>query len=156
MPRPPPRWRRSTDIVGNSVTFSVADSAEAIAGAAAGLSTMDHADRLSSIVADNDTVADVLTYGAGLASLGATATIHDSAAHVSANLDALEFLSGNGGVVTGITLSDSGTPDIGLTLLQITADANVLGLISSRSNMPSPTPRRSSLPIWALAAVRTS
>jgi hypothetical protein len=120
--------------LGNDVTFSVADTAEAIADAATGLGTMNDAGRLSSIVAGNESVADVLTYGATLASLGANATIDDSAAHVSAHLDALELLSGDGGVVTGITLSDGGTPDITLSLLQLTSDATVLGLISSGFN----------------------
>ncbi len=114
--------------LGTGITLSVTDTAVAIAGAAAGLGTLEGDHKLSSITADNDTVADVLAHSTALASLGATATIHDSAAAVSAHLDALEALAG--GVLTGITLTDGGTPDIAVSLQQITSDADVLGLIS--------------------------
>ncbi len=115
--------------LGTGVTLSVTDTAAAIAAAADGLSELQTNGEISSITAANETVADVLTYAGTLASLRATATISDSAAHVSAHLDALEPLAG-ASLVTAIALTDGGTPDITLTLQQITPDRDVLDLIS--------------------------
>ena len=122
--------------LGNGVKLSVSDTAAAIDAAASGLGTLVGDDRISSITSDDQTVANVLAYGATLATLGAKATISDSAAHVSAHLDALEPLSvgGGSGVVTQITLTDGGTPDIALSVQQITSDADVLGRISGAYN----------------------
>ena len=122
--------------LGTGVKLSVTDTAAAIDAAASGLGTLVGDDRISSITSDDQTVANVLAYGATLATLGAKATISDSAAHVSAHLDALEPLSvgGGSGVVTQITLTDGGTPDIALSVQQITSDADVLGRISGAYN----------------------
>ena len=117
--------------LGTGVTLSVTDTAAAITGAATGLGMLLADGRLGAVVAADETVAHVLSYGAALAGLGATATISDSAANVSGSLDALEALGG--GVVTQIALSDGGTPDIAVSLHQITSDAGVLGLISPGS-----------------------
>ena len=64
----------------------------------------------AAVVAVNETAADVVAHSAALASLGAQAMIVDSAAAVSANLDALQaFLDAGGGLGT-ITLTDGGSP----------------------------------------------
>ncbi len=116
------------------VELSVTDTAAAIAGAAVGLGALQIDGKLDSVTVDNATAADVVTYGATLAGLDAKATISDSAAHVSAHLDALELLSGSGGMLTQITLTDGGTPDIALSVQQIGSDADVLARISGSFN----------------------
>ncbi len=116
--------------LGTDVTLNVADTATHIDGHLAGLDTLQTDLRLGSVTAAGETAADVVLYGTMLAGLGGTATIDDSAAAVSAHLDALEPFCGGGGVVTQITLNDGGTPDIGLSLAQVTTDAAVLGRIA--------------------------
>ncbi|HTW68388.1 MAG TPA: hypothetical protein VME47_00755, partial [Acetobacteraceae bacterium] len=111
-------------------TIAVADTAAAIAGAVAGLTTLLNAGVLGAVSAANQTAAAVATNGAALESLHGTATISDSAAGVSAQLAALDPLVTDG-VLTAITLTDSGTPAIALSLNQVTTDAAVLDLIKT-------------------------
>ena len=115
------------DNLGIGVVIDVADNAAAIAGAAGGLGTLQTAGHISSVTAAGQTAADIVTYGATLSGLGATATISDTAAQVSQNLDALEAYSHAGGLVRGITLSDSG--DVAVSIGQFTSDSDVLGWI---------------------------
>ena len=57
-------------------------------------------------------------------------TVVDSAAEVSANLDALQTMAAAGDL-SSITLTDSATPTLTLTPQQLTSDAGVLGKIIS-------------------------
>ncbi|HEY1930459.1 MAG TPA: hypothetical protein VGG99_00460, partial [Acetobacteraceae bacterium] len=111
--------------LGLGVTLNVADSAAAIAGAATSLGLLSDDGKLGTVTAAAQLAADIVTYGATLATLGATATIDDSAEHVSTYLDALEPFAG--GLLTGITLNDNA--DISVSIGQFTTDANVLALI---------------------------
>ena len=117
--------------LASGTMLNVTDTANGIAGATGSLGTLISDGLISSITAANDSASDVVANATTLAIVGATATIHDSAAQITANLDALEPLSGNGGVLTGITLNGVGTADIGVSLGQLTTDATVLALISS-------------------------
>ena len=56
-----------------------------------------------------------------------TVAVTDTAADVAANLDALQALGTN---LTGITLTDTGTPTIAITQAQLTADAGALAAIA--------------------------
>ena len=115
--------------LGNGVTLAVTDSAGGIVAVASGLATLQADGRLASVTAANDTAAHVIAGGATLASLGATATIDDSAADVTAQLDALEVLSTDG-ILQGVTLDDGGSPTVTVSVEQITSDAGVLALIT--------------------------
>ena len=108
--------------------LTVSDTAAAIDAAGSGLATMQTDGRISSIVAPNETVADVLTHGSALVSLGATATVLDTAAHVNAALDGLEALHT---AVTSIVLSDGATPTLTVTIAELSDDSAVLASIVS-------------------------
>jgi hypothetical protein len=62
---------------------------------------------------------------AGISSVAIT----DTAANVSANLDALEALAETG-ELTSVTLSDSGTPSLSVTQVQLVNDTNALAAIT--------------------------
>lgn len=75
-----------------------------------------------------DTVADVLANSAGLAGAGSTSQlILDTAANVAANIDAIKADTS----IRAISLTDSGTPTLSLTVAQTIGDASVLGLIAN-------------------------
>lgn len=77
----------------------------------------------------------------------ASIAVADTAAHVSAALDTLESLAASR-LLTGITLTDVGTPSLGITAAQQTADADALALISSAHTISITTP-----PLTAAAAL---
>ena len=111
---------------GLGVQLLVHGTVAAIVAATAELTALQADSRLAGVVAVNETAEHVVAESAALAGLGAQATILDSAAAVSANLDALQaFLDAGGGLGT-ITLTDGGSPSIALSVAQITADAGVL------------------------------
>jgi hypothetical protein len=117
--------------LSDGVSFQVVDSAAAIAAVAGNLIQLRADSHLGSVVADDQSVSSIVAYGGTLASLGATATISDTAAAVNANLDALEPFSGVGGVLQSIALTDSVTPNLTVMAGQLTADTDVLALIAS-------------------------
>ncbi len=114
--------------LGGGVQLSITDTAAHIDTASAGLATMLGHSRISGIVAANETVAHVLAHGSALVSLGATATISDTAAHVNAALDGLEAIHA---VVTSIALTDGTTPTIAVSVAQLGSDHAVLTAITS-------------------------
>ena len=114
--------------LGGGVQLSITDTAAHIDAASAGLATMIADSRISGIVAANETVAHVLAHGSALVSLGATATISDTAAHVNAALDGLEAIHA---VVTSIALTDGTTPTIAVSVAQLGSDHAVLSAITS-------------------------
>gem|GEM_PF-5167414 len=63
-------------------------------------------------------------------------TVSDSVANVVANLAALQAL---GSALTGILLTDTGTPTLALTVAQLTNDEGALGKIASAFNLSLPT-----------------
>jgi hypothetical protein len=68
---------------------------------------------------------------AGLAAEGITTlTVSDTAAHVAANLDALQTLAA-AGELSSIALTEGGTPTLTITASQLTNDATALGDITS-------------------------
>ena len=77
-----------------------------------------------------DTVANILANATALANSGSTSQfIVDSAANVAANLDAIKVDTS----IRAISLSDSGTPTLTLTVAQTIDDAAVLGTITNSS-----------------------
>jgi len=74
------------------------------------------------------TVASALTYNQ-MGDLPGGAQIADSAANVSANIDALQTLAAAGKLV-GVTLTDSGIPTVSVSAAQLTSDASAINDIS--------------------------
>ena len=109
--------------------LAVVDTAAAIVAATTALHALRTGGALDSIRAANDTAAHILTHAADLADLDATATIRDTAAHVLAALDALTDLPD--GLLDSITLTDSGTPTLTMTVAQLTNDFDVIATIAS-------------------------
>lgn len=72
-----------------------------------------------------DTVAQILA-----ATPASAVAVADTAAAVQGSLDALQGLA-SGGKISGITLTDQGTPALTISATQLTADATALGDISS-------------------------
>ncbi len=127
-----------TDIQGhlaNGVGFDVSDTAASIVGHQGGLAALATAGRINTIAAPDQTAALVVTYGAALGVLNATATILDSAANLATRLDALAPYAGVNGVVQGITLTDGTPPTISVSVTQLHDDASVLALIGSTSHL---------------------
>ena len=116
-----------------AVTIDVVDSAAQIATYAAALTMLQMDGLLGTVTAPGQSAGAVAVNAAALHLLGATATINDNAADVSLHLDALETPATDG-VLTAITLTGGGTPDITLSLNQLTTDAAVLGLMGSTFN----------------------
>ena len=111
-------------IANSSYTIAVFDSVANILGHA---STLGANARISSIVAI-DTVANILANSAALAAAGCTSQIAaDSAANIAANLDLIDADAS----VKAISLTDSGTPTLSLTVAQTIADARALTKITN-------------------------
>ena len=119
------------DHLGQGVQVSVTDTPAAIAAQSSGLTTLLGQSRISAITAPNSTAQQIVTNGGILDSLGAHATILDSAANVNTRLDALVSFAEDGGVVTTIVLSDGGTPTLTVSVAQLSSARDVLGLIGS-------------------------
>ena len=118
--------------LGTGVQVTVSDTAAAIDAASVGLAAMEGDGRIAGIVAPNETIAHVLTHGAALVSLNAIATVADTVAHLNAALDALEAIHG---VVGTIALTDSGTPEVLVTVAQLVTAGDFVGAIVSPHNV---------------------
>ena len=94
------------DHLGQGIQVSVTDTPAAIAAQSSGLTTLLGQSRISAITAPDATAQQIVTNGGVLDSLGAHATILDSATNLNARLDALAAFAADGGVITAIALSD--------------------------------------------------
>lgn len=84
---------------------------------------------LVTVTANVETAAAAVAgYQAGTLHTGVS--ISDSAADIAANLDGLESIY-SAGILTGVTLTDSGVASMTVTAAQLAADANVLNDITS-------------------------
>ena len=111
-----------------SQILTVSDSAAAIDAVSGDLATMQADGVIASIDAPNETVADILAHETALMTLGATATILDTAANVNGALGALELLHS---MVTTIELTDGTTPTLTVTVAQLSGDSDALASIAS-------------------------
>ena len=120
---------------GNGVRFAIVDTAAHVSTAITRIATMLAADRISTVTVDDETVASMLTHAANLTTATADVSILDTADHVRAQMSGLSSFINGGGALTGITLSDSGTPTIELALSQFAGNEAVMEAIDSPVNL---------------------
>ena len=117
------------------VQFAIVDTAAHVSAAITPIGAMLSADRISAVTVDDETVASVLTHGTNLTTAAADVSILDTADHVRAQMSGLAAFMTGGGALTGITLTDSGTPTIELALSQFSGNEMVMEAIDSPVNL---------------------
>ena len=116
---------------GDGVQFAIVDTAAHVSTAITPIGAMLSADRISAVTVDDETVASVLTHATNLTTAAADVSILDTAANVRAQMFGLSSFMSGGGALTGITLSDSGTPTIELAISQFAGNEAVMEAVDS-------------------------
>ena len=113
--------------LGNGVLLAVTGNATQIALNATVLHQLAVDGHVFSIADLGDSAASVATNAAGLNLAGATVSVSDTLAHITANLSALTNVAG----LNGVTVTDVNNPTFTQTISQYATDAGVLGYVTN-------------------------